>query len=32
MKKEEMRMQNATNVTQKDIMLKRGNGMSSAPT
>src|SRR5580692_301757 len=31
-KKDEIRTRKATNVTQKDIMLKWGNGMSSAPT
>src|SRR5437763_14069757 len=31
-KKEAIRTRKATNVTQNDIMLKRGNGMSSAPT
>src|SRR6202040_1115447 len=31
-KKEETRTMNAVNVTQNDIMLNRGNGMSSAPT
>src|SRR5204862_6164845 len=31
-KKDETRTTNATNVTQNDIMLNRGKGMSSAPT
>src|SRR5258708_215850 len=31
-KSTEIRTQKATNVVQKDIMLKWGNGMSSAPT
>src|ERR1700694_2008776 len=29
---DDMRTRKATNVTQNDIMLKRGNGISSAPT
>ena len=31
-KNDEIRTRKATNVTQNDIMLKRGKGMSSAPT
>ncbi len=31
-KNDDIRTRNATNVTQNDIMLKRGKGMSSAPT